>query len=46
MKINIWLNNIIICTPAAETQNILAIRGEFSIKINFYRILTAKEVVY
>ena len=45
MIINIRISNIVICTPAAETLNILAIKGEFLIQINFYRVLNVKEVV-
>lgn len=35
MKINISVKNVIICTPCADSTNILAIRGIFDIKINF-----------
>ncbi|KAL4498677.1 hypothetical protein ABPG73_003474, partial [Tetrahymena malaccensis] len=35
MKINISIKNVIICTPCADSTNVLAIRGVFDIKINF-----------
>lgn len=35
MKMNIKVNNVLICTPCADSLNVLAIRGVFDIFIHF-----------